>query len=108
MNSCPAVAWITTYLEVSAHNIAEYYTIFHSFCVVCVISLMLFYSAGGSNVRPLSWDKRLKVIIGAARGLNFLHSEKIIYRDFKPSNILLDKVSFISSFGELNILFCSY
>jgi len=61
---------------------------------------MLFYSAGGSNVQPLSWDRRLKVMIGAARGLNFLHSEKtIIYRDFKSSNILLDKVSFISSFG---------
>ncbi|XP_045811864.1 probable serine/threonine-protein kinase PIX13 isoform X2 [Trifolium pratense] len=55
----------------------------------------------GSNVRPLSWDKRLKVIIGAARGLNFLHSEKIIYRDFKPSNILLDKVytAKLSDFG---------
>ncbi|VFQ99799.1 unnamed protein product [Cuscuta campestris] len=45
-----------------------------------------------STVDPLSWDLRLKIAIGAARGLAFLHaSEKqIIYRDFKASKILLD------------------
>ena len=44
---------------------------------------------------PLSWELRLKIAIGAARGLAFLHaSEKqVIYRDFKASNILLDAVS---------------
>ncbi|XP_028751400.1 probable serine/threonine-protein kinase PIX13 [Neltuma alba] len=57
----------------------------------------------GSNVQPLSWDTRLKIIIGAARGLDFLHSRvnRIIYRDFKPSNILLDKnyTAKLSDFG---------
>ncbi|GAA0156226.1 hypothetical protein LIER_13766 [Lithospermum erythrorhizon] len=44
------------------------------------------------DIEPLSWDVRLKIAIGAARGLAFLHSSEktIIYRDFKASNILLD------------------
>uniref|UniRef100_A0A7N0UPF7 non-specific serine/threonine protein kinase n=1 Tax=Kalanchoe fedtschenkoi TaxID=63787 RepID=A0A7N0UPF7_KALFE len=39
--------------------------------------------------QPLWWDIRIKIVVGAARGLAFLHSS-VIYRDFKASNILID------------------
>lgn len=57
----------------------------------------------GSTVQPLSWDLRLKIAIGAARGLTFLHTsnDRVIYRDIKASNILLDSSynAKISDFG---------
>ncbi|MFS7918644.1 putative transferase, protein kinase RLK-Pelle-RLCK-VIIa-2 family [Helianthus anomalus] len=46
----------------------------------------------GSYFQPLSWSLRLKVALGAAKGLTFLHGAKakVIYPDYKTSNALLD------------------
>ncbi|KAL3518186.1 hypothetical protein ACH5RR_020775 [Cinchona calisaya] len=46
------------------------------------------------SASPLPWIQRLKIAQDAARGLAYLHEEmdfQLIFRDFKASNILLDK-----------------
>ncbi|XP_056166642.1 receptor-like serine/threonine-protein kinase ALE2 isoform X2 [Syzygium oleosum] len=53
---------------------------------------------------PLDWGARMKIALGAARGLAYLHedsSPRVIHRDFKASNILLehDFTPKVSDFG---------
>ncbi|EHA8588605.1 Serine/threonine-protein kinase PBS1 [Cocos nucifera] len=46
------------------------------------------------NKKPLDWYARMKIAVGAAKGLEYLHdiaNPPVIYRDLKASNILLDE-----------------
>lgn len=49
---------------------------------------------GPDNKHTLDWSKRIKICEGIARGLSYLHEDsqpRIIHRDIKANNILLDK-----------------
>lgn len=58
---------------------------------------------------PLTWDIRMNIMIGTAKGLTYLHEglePKVVHRDIKSSNILLDRQwnPKISDFGLAKLL----
>ncbi|XP_075497872.1 putative receptor-like serine/threonine-protein kinase At4g34500, partial [Primulina tabacum] len=60
-------------------------------------------------ISPLDWDIRMKIAIGTARGLAYLHEglePKVVHRDMKSSNILLDRKwnPKVSDFGLAKLL----
>lgn len=53
----------------------------------------------------LNWDMRSAICLGTARGLAFLHEElapRIVHRDIKASNILLDK-DYLPKIGDFGL-----
>uniref|UniRef100_A0A0D9X2Q0 non-specific serine/threonine protein kinase n=1 Tax=Leersia perrieri TaxID=77586 RepID=A0A0D9X2Q0_9ORYZ len=59
--------------------------------------------------KPLDWNTRMKIAVGAAKGLEYLHDKAnppVIYRDFKSSNILLGRkaIDHTQPAGEQNLV----
>ncbi|XP_076885075.1 putative LRR receptor-like serine/threonine-protein kinase At4g30520 [Bidens hawaiensis] len=86
------------------------------YCVTPVERLLVypFMSNGSvaSRLRgkpPLDWNARKRIAIGAARGLLYLHEQcdpKIIHRDVKAANVLLDEFNeaVVGDFGLAKLL----
>ncbi|GAB2279617.1 hypothetical protein Dimus_014261 [Dionaea muscipula] len=48
------------------------------------------YRKVGSSPCHMTWEIRLKIAKGLARGLSYLHEKKQVHGNLKPSNVLLD------------------
>lgn len=66
------------------------------------VSTMLHAKRGEKRV-PLDWETRLKIAIGAARGIHHIHSEsggKLVHGNIKASNIFLN----LQNYGSISDL----
>ncbi|CAF1715357.1 BnaC09g00080D [Brassica napus] len=64
---------------------------------------------GLGSKSPLTWEIRMNIVLGTAKGLMYLHEglePKVVHRDIKSSNILLDKQwnAKVSDFGLAKLL----
>uniref|UniRef100_A0A804KLM1 non-specific serine/threonine protein kinase n=1 Tax=Musa acuminata subsp. malaccensis TaxID=214687 RepID=A0A804KLM1_MUSAM len=86
------------------------------FCITATERLLVYpYMSNGSvasrlKAKPaLDWSTRKRIALGAARGLMYLHEQcdpKIIHRDVKAANILLDDYceAVVGDFGLAKLL----
>ncbi|CAM0876519.1 unnamed protein product [Alopecurus aequalis] len=63
----------------------------------------------GKGLPPMTWATRLHIALGSARGLAYLHEDcqpRIIHRDIKSANILLDDnfEAMVADFGLAKLL----
>ncbi|KAG9448664.1 hypothetical protein H6P81_008629 [Aristolochia fimbriata] len=88
----------------------------YGFCMTATERLLVYpYMSNGSVASrlkgkpPLDWSTRKRIALGAARGLLYLHEQcdpKIIHRDVKAANILLDDYceAIVGDFGLAKLL----
>nr|AAT73682.1 hypothetical protein, contains protein kinase domain [Oryza sativa Japonica Group] len=100
---------VTTISSVQHKNLVK----LHGFCIDNNAPLLVYeYLENGSldqalfrdNNLNLDWAMRFEIILGIARGITYLHEEsnvRIVHRDIKASNVLLDTdlTPKISDFG---------
>ncbi|XP_022999564.1 probable receptor-like protein kinase At2g42960 [Cucurbita maxima] len=72
-------------------------------------SLELWLHEGMGENRYLTWEARMKIMLGTAKGIAYLHEAiepKVVHRDIKASNILIDENfnAKVSDFGLAKLM----
>ena len=112
MSTCPTKAWTSSFLvHLLSINLLHSYVLFsfiiyvqriYLYCIQPniftlfnqILSILeLNFIVDHTRSSLLNWGKRFEIIIGITRGILYLHQDsrlRIIHRDLKTRNVLLD------------------
>lgn len=97
----PYASYVYTCLDLNFH---------FSEVIIRIFSKISYYTSDHVHGKPaLDWPRRKRIALGTARGLLYLHEQcdpKIIHRDVKAANILLDEdfEAVVGDFGLAKLL----